>query len=193
MRKRSVRSAVTYPAALKRIQQAAAGGALGSDGGWLAAGLQTFLRGTAPLDQALTKAWSDACRSRRDDALRDYGDRYCHDPVLSRQAARLAIEIERYERSAWRHDRHRAEMPSYRDTPNEKIFLAFTENAAITPARSMPSSPKHLMKILGCHGSRPPVGTSVNPVSPAPLTGDHDDEGQDIPASAQRRRQRGRN
>jgi hypothetical protein len=174
-----------FAESIRRIAQHARSGALGGDGGWLAAAIEMHLAGAAPIDQALTRAFGNACRCRRDRELREYASRYCREPILSRQAARLAIEIERYARGTWRHDRVRAEMPpSYIGTPHELLFRAFTENEAITPHRATPSSVKQLMKIiLGDNGNDPP---SENRVSNTPNEGDRD-EGESAPAPAQRR------
>jgi hypothetical protein len=178
-----------FAQSIRRIAQRARAGALGADGEWFAAGLETHLvKPDCPLDHAMSLAWGNACRRRRDQGLREYAGRHCRDPILSRQAARLAIEVERYERGNWRHDRLRTEMPkSYIGTPHELLFLAFTENEAITPHRAMPSSVKQLMKIiLGDNGNDPPIPTSENRVSNTPNEGDRD-EGESAPAPAQRR------
>jgi hypothetical protein len=178
-----------FAASLSRIAEHARCGALGgSDGAWLATAIEMHLAGTVPIDQALTRAFGNACRCRRDQFLREYADRYCRDPIVSRRAARLAIEIERYERGNWRHDRLRTEMPmSYIGTPHELLFRAFTENEAITPHRATPSSVKQLMKIILCdNGNDPPIPTSENRVSDTSNEGDRD-EGGSAPAPAQRR------
>jgi hypothetical protein len=107
-------------ASLARIVKLARAGALGADGGWFASGIELHLCMNCPIGHALDLAWSKACRARRDDCLRQYAARYCGEPIVSRRAARLAIDIQRYERGTWRHDRDRTEMPtSYTGTPRE--------------------------------------------------------------------------
>jgi hypothetical protein len=184
---------MTFSAALQRNSGHARDGALGSDGDWVMAAISAHLAGEVPLDQALTRAFGNICRHRRDQVLREFADRYCCDPILSRKAAQLANEITRYLRGTWRHDRHRPEIPPpYIGTPRELLFVAFSQNEAIRPYRDMPSSVKQLMKIiLGANGNDPPIPISESRVSDASNDGDQD-EGERVHASAQWRQKSSR-
>jgi hypothetical protein len=164
-----------FAEALMRVAQFARLGALGDDGVWFAAGIEIYVTGSDwPIDRALSFAWSNECRSRRDHALRQFADRYCPEALLWRRAAWLGNEIRRYDRGAWRHDRNRADMPqSYVGAPRELLFFAFRENESIKPRRDMPLSTVQLEKVLShccsnkTHQSDPPIPTLVEVVSNA--------------------------
>ncbi len=155
----------SFAAGLCRIAEQARSGALGDDGEWLADGIELFIAKAGDkwsLDRALILAWSNERRARRNDELCEHAARYCQG-----RAAMLAGEITRYERSAWRHDRDRAEMPpSYVGTPRELLFRAFRENDSIEPHRDMPTSVKHLERIISrsagdeMSGHDPPIPMS---------------------------------
>ena len=190
----------SFAAGLNRIAQIARSGVLGNDSAWLAAGIEIYVARAAndwPLDRALSLAWSNECRARRDSALREYAARYCREALFSRCAVRLGNDLRIYERGTWRHDRHRVEMPSsYVGTPRELLFRAFRENESIRPQRDIASSPGHLEKILShCAGDGmshfdPPIPITEKDVSDASNNGDQDHAREKVRTFDQRRRGR---
>jgi hypothetical protein len=191
----------SFAAGLHRIAQLARLGVLGDDGGWFAAGIEFRVAEGWSLDRALTLAWSNECRARRDDVLCEFAARYCREDLLSRCAAQLANEIKLYERGTWRHDRNRAELPvAYIGAPRELLFLAFRQNESIEPHRGMPSSTKQLERILLSHsaGDRifrhdPPISMSKKVMPNASNDGGQKNVGENVSKFDERRRKtRGR-
>ena len=189
----------SFTKALSRIAQLGRLGALGDDGDWFAAGIEIHVAEGWSLDRALTLAWSNECRRRRDDKLRKFAGRYCREDLLSRRVAKLGHEIRVYQLGAWRHDSARTEMPSsYASTPRALLFWAFMENESIEPRRDMPSSCKQLERILsrsdydGMFGHAPPIPMSKKIVSNASNDGERTNARENVSQSGQRGRQGGR-
>ncbi len=169
-------------------------GALGDDRLWFAAGIENYLVGDLPLDLAITLAWSNACRGRRDDWLRSYAAKYC---TAARRVAELGREIRLYGRD-WSRDRRLPSMPSvYVGAPRELLYRAFAENESIEPRRKMPSSPRQLARILShwdrdeiC-GHGPPIGMPTKVVSNVLDDGGRNDALDNAQTFAQRGRRKG--
>jgi hypothetical protein len=87
--------------------------------------------------------WLEEAIRTRDAALRALAERFFPDLSPCAQARQIYTLASRYAASSWRHDRAQRDMPgTYRRTPKEYLWRAFTSGAA------MPVGERQLRNIL---------------------------------------------
>ena len=115
---------------------------------WFARGVRRFLDGE-PLETALGlsgEGWP--ARTRRAYAVRDEALRRAH-AALGGDASDLARAVRRFEGAAWPRWRELTAPPSHASPVQRELFSAFAAG------RPVPSSPRHLRRILRAD-TRPP-------------------------------------
>lgn len=132
---------------------AAAGGAMGDDGVWLAGALRRWMAGEA-WDAVcdLAPGWRrEIARGRRDAAIRELSDFVCPGGAPADQADAVRREMRRYEPTWLRRDQHRASPAGY-DRMAHLLFAIFAAGAALKGdslrAELTPDSPSQLKRIL---------------------------------------------
>jgi hypothetical protein len=132
---------------------AAARGALGDDGEWLAATLNRWISGEA-WDAAcdLAPGWRrEIARGKRDEAICALSDLACPGGSPTEQADAVRRELRRYEPLWRRRDQHRT-APAGSDQATHLLFAIFSAGASLkgdSPRVDLaPDSPSQLKRIL---------------------------------------------
>jgi hypothetical protein len=154
--------------ALRRVAARLIAGELGADGVWLGVALDRYLQGAsdgltlgAALDVEPGAWWQAEQRARRDDALREYAQRFLQGGSGWARATALSEAVLRYASTAWLQDRRTGLSAGMAGLPREVLHRAFAACDG-----DMPGSAKQFERILTDHnfGHGPPVAMSKTSV-----------------------------
>jgi hypothetical protein len=118
--------------AIRRLVVRLGTGEVGADGVWLAGALQQYLDHASDVLTLGAAAevepgawWQAERRARRDDALREYADRFLPSGSIRARAADLRAALRRYEAVQWLSDRRAGKLPDGMEgTPRSYLFRA---------------------------------------------------------------------
>ena len=144
--------ALTRVNALRRLADRLGSGEIGAEGVWLAGALRQYLDHACtgmslPVALNLEPSWWLAeRRARRDNAFREYAERFLAGRDDAADA--LGTAVRRYESGRWLSDRRAGRCPpQFNGSPREVLFTACWANSP-DGSLPMPTSEKQIKRIL---------------------------------------------